>query len=248
MIDADMKPTVDGKSFHLKAGKTGVLLLHGFTATTFEVRGLAERLHAAGYTVSAPLLPGHGAKPDDLNHVRWQDWVRTAEEALEQLKKECDPVFVGGESMGGLLALRLAEKNEDIHGLLLYAPAVINLKLILTPILKHFIKFSKKNNGDDLYEWQGYPVNPVAGAAELFSLQRQTVADLKSVRQRVIIFQGRNDHTVVPAGARYLFDRISSTEKQLIWYECGHCVLLENDFESAVGLSLKFLEQSFIRE
>ena len=48
-------PELDGASFTYQGGKTGFLLLHGFTATTAEVRPLGERLHAAGYTVSAPL-------------------------------------------------------------------------------------------------------------------------------------------------------------------------------------------------
>lgn len=55
-----INPELDGSSITWQGGKTGFLLLHGFTATTAEVRPLGEALHAAGHTVSAPLLPGHG--------------------------------------------------------------------------------------------------------------------------------------------------------------------------------------------
>jgi len=35
-------PELDGSSFHFQGGKTGFLLLHGFTATTAEVRPWAS--------------------------------------------------------------------------------------------------------------------------------------------------------------------------------------------------------------
>jgi carboxylesterase len=238
-----MTEHLNSKSFFLKGGDTGVLLLHGFTATTFEVRGLADYLHLAGHAISAPLLPGHGTRPADLNRVSWQDWLATAEKSLAELQKNCRTVFVGGESMGGLLGLTLAQNHPEIKGLLLFAAAIINHKLFFTPLLKYFMKFSKKRNSDDFYEWQGYQVNPVAGAAEMFALQRRTVKGLRSVTQPVIIFQGRNDFTVSPSGARKVYDHISSTDKELIWYDCGHCVLLENDFEDAATRSLVFINR-----
>jgi carboxylesterase len=238
-----MTESLNSKTFFLKGNDTGILLFHGFTATTFEVRGLADYLHLAGYTISGPLLPGHGTSPADLNRVSWRDWMATAEEALTELMKSCETVFVGGESMGGLLTLMLAQNHPQIKGLLLFAPAVINHKLFFTPFLKYFIKFSRKKNSDDFFEWQGYQVNPVAGAAELFALQRRTVKGLKSITQPVIIFQGKNDQTVNPSGARRVFEQISSSDKELIWYDSGHCVLLENDFEDASRRSLVFINR-----
>lgn len=233
-----------GNSFFLEGSSTGILLIHGFTATTFEVRSLAERLNAEGFTVSAPLLPGHGTSPDDLNKVTWQDWVFTCEEAFKNLKKHCNQIVIGGESMGGLLCLVLAAKFPEIKGILLYAPAINNPKLRFTPLMKHFMKYSKKRNSEDLYEWQGYRVNPVAGAAELYSLQRFAVELLGKINMPVIIFQGTEDHTVKPFGAQIVFDRISSKQKQLIWLNCGHCVLLENDFEKAADLSVDFIKSN----
>jgi carboxylesterase len=230
-------------SFFRQGGFTGVLLFHGFTATTFEVKGLADELHAAGYTVSAPLLPGHGTTPDDLNHVKWQDWMQTAENALADLKKNCRFVFVGGESMGGLISLLLAHNHPEIKGLLLYAPAIESRKLWITPLLKYFIKFSKKRNSDDLFEWQGYSVNPVAGAAQLYSLQYRAVRILKTITQPLIIFQGKNDRTVSPSGALKAYKTIPSFDKEIVWLDCGHCILLDADFEDVAKRSLEFIRR-----
>jgi hypothetical protein len=56
-------PHLEGDSFTWESGPLGILLLHGFTATTAEVRPLAKLLHQDGYTVSGPLLPGFGTTP-----------------------------------------------------------------------------------------------------------------------------------------------------------------------------------------
>lgn len=47
-------------------GPAGALVLHGFTGNPGSVRGVADALAAAGFTVELPLLPGHGTRVEDL--------------------------------------------------------------------------------------------------------------------------------------------------------------------------------------
>src|SRR4051812_25853498 len=56
---------VEGAAPFTLRGTNGraLLLLHGSGDTPQTLRYLGERLHAAGYTVHAPLLPGHGQSP-----------------------------------------------------------------------------------------------------------------------------------------------------------------------------------------
>ena len=122
-----------GDTFFWPGNEVGILLLHGLTATTAEVRLLAEKLHAKGYTISAPLLPGHGTQPEDLNETTWHDWAWTAEKAYQHLATVCDHVFIGGESMGGALALYLTAQHEEVAGVMCYAPAI---KLAI-PLAQH---------------------------------------------------------------------------------------------------------------
>lgn len=103
MTSALQNPHLEGHTFTWEAGPVGVLLLHGFTATTSEVRPLARLLLEGGYTVSGPLLPGFGTTPEEANRVRWGNWVEAASLAYQELAGRCSTVFVGGESMGGLL-------------------------------------------------------------------------------------------------------------------------------------------------
>ncbi|MBI9043898.1 MAG: hypothetical protein JEZ06_05400 [Anaerolineaceae bacterium] len=68
-------PHLDGNVFFWEAGATGV----GFTVTAAEIHFVAEKIHTQGYTVTAPLLPGHGTKPEDLNNIHWQAWIECGE-------------------------------------------------------------------------------------------------------------------------------------------------------------------------
>ena len=111
--------------FTLSGGDVGVLLIHGFTGSPAEMRPLGRFLHGRGLTVAAPLLPGHGTTPADLNRCRWQDWLACAEIALAELQAQCRAVFVAGLSLGALLTLTLAGQHRDLAGIIAYSPAIL---------------------------------------------------------------------------------------------------------------------------
>ena len=56
----------------------------------------------AGHTVAAPLLPGHGTHPDELNQISWQDWYKAVRQTYLDLQSAIR-VWLAGESMGALL-------------------------------------------------------------------------------------------------------------------------------------------------
>ena len=112
-------------SLFIPGGRVGFLLLHGLSGTPVEMRYVANGLARAGYTVSVPKLAGHCGTLEELRATGWQDWLAGAELALNDLRKRCDHVFVGGLSMGAVLALKVAARNPDIvRGSTLYAPTL----------------------------------------------------------------------------------------------------------------------------
>jgi carboxylesterase len=104
---------------------TGVLLIHGLGGTPVEMKTVAKRLNQAGHTVLCCQLAGHCGTEADLAATHWQDWYASAEEALSRLEEYCDTVIVGGLSMGGLLAAKLAAAEpERIDGVVILAPTL----------------------------------------------------------------------------------------------------------------------------
>lgn len=242
-------PHLDGDTFFLDGGKVGILLSHGYTATTAEVRLIAEKFHAAGYTVAGTLLAGHGTKVEDLNNVQWRDWVESGEESLQKLFKVCDQVWVAGESMGGVLALYLASQNPKIAGIMLYAPA-IRLTMSFFDTLKlylgaSFIPEVPRESLDCSNGWQGYPGLPLKGAIQLLRFQTATLPQLSKIKQPVLIFQGRKDMTVAPEAGEVILRGISSEIKEHHWMEnSSHAIVLDGELDDVAQLSMRFIEKN----
>jgi len=107
-------PEADGSSFEwMTDSNTGVVCLHGFTATTVEVRTFAEELNKMGYCVNGPLLPGHGVSPEEMNKVKWEDWFDAADSAFQSMERQCENIFLAGESTGALLSLLFGHQTPS---------------------------------------------------------------------------------------------------------------------------------------
>ncbi|HBB36673.1 MAG: Thermostable monoacylglycerol lipase [Candidatus Moranbacteria bacterium GW2011_GWC1_45_18] len=162
----------ESNPFFLKGDNgIGVLLLHGWTSPPDELRPLAEHLNSFGYTVSAPLLLGHGTRPEDLEHVKWKDWLSQSREELEKLKEHLsfatgalyndtkkdrvfysgkEPVakvekkiFVGGISMGGNLALMVSD-DKSVAGIFTMGAAMHYKLHYLVKVCLFFMGLTKK--------------------------------------------------------------------------------------------------------
>ena len=105
--------TLGSHEFYFEGGRDGILLIHGLTGTPMEMRLLGKGLANAGFTVHGVQLPGHCGSADDLIATTWQDWYAGVERAAEALRGKVDNLFVGGLSMGAVLALALAAEHPD---------------------------------------------------------------------------------------------------------------------------------------
>ena len=242
--DYIIHPELDGSSFFYPGGKVGFVLLHGFTATTTEMLPLGEALRDAGFTVSAPLLPGHGTHPDDLNNTHWQDWYRTAESEFERLSAICDTVWLGGESMGGLLSLLLAAKNPKVGGILLYAPALTVRRMRVAYVAQYFMKYLAKSNTKDDTLWKGYNVYPLKGVVELLKLQKEARKVLADVKQPTLAFFSEKDATVGVAPIEMMRQKLGSGDFELvILKESPHVILLGGEQQVVIEHTLSFLSE-----
>src|SRR2546421_7378082 len=117
--DSVMSPVLPGaEPFEHAGGPVGVLLCHGFTGSPQTLRGWADYLAGQGLTVSLPRLPGHGTTWQDMARTGSGDWLAEVDAAFGKLAAQCEQVFVFGLSMGGCLALRLAQtRGGAVRGL-----------------------------------------------------------------------------------------------------------------------------------
>ena len=120
-----------------------MLLCHGFTGSPQTLRGWADYLAEQGLTVSLPRLPGHGTTWQELAQTGGDDWFAEVDAAFGRLASRCEHAFVFGLSMGGCLALRLAEtRGGAVRGVVLVNPSLApDTKLfLLAPVLKYVLR------------------------------------------------------------------------------------------------------------
>lgn len=236
------RPDLDGRSFFLQGNKIGVLLIHGFTATTAEVRWLGDYLNRKGLTVHAPLLPGHGTTPQDLNNKNYQDWQNCVEDAYSFLGNTCSKILVGGESMGAVLSLYLAEKHPEISAVMLFSPAIKVAGLRFSNLLKYIKPVIRKKNKAEILPWQGYSVYPLLAASEFQKMQILVAAKLNRINQPTVIFSGAHDKTIDADSASVICSGICSQKKvSYLMNDSGHVILLDSEFDQIAQKTWDFI-------
>jgi carboxylesterase len=97
-------------AFFLQGSRdAGVLLVHGYTGAPTEMRMLGDYLQAkGGYTVQGVCLAGHCATVETLEQTTWHDWYKAVEDGVKKLHRHCRHIYIAGQSMGGLLAVKAA--------------------------------------------------------------------------------------------------------------------------------------------
>lgn len=236
--------------FFLAGGPVGVLLIHGFTGAPPEMRRLGDYLHQQDFTVSAPLLPGHGTSAADLNRVRWQQWTAHVEAALADLRARCATVFVGGLSLGGVLALYLAAQHPDLAGALLYAPAIriSSWRPRLVPLLKYVVRLAPKGGGNVwadpearslLWSYEEYPMVAMHEANRLIAHVRR---QLPRVSCPLLIAYSLVDPVVPPAAAEDIVRHVSTDDISLLTLQrSGHVVTLDAEWQQVAEKTAAFI-------
>jgi carboxylesterase len=221
--------------FLLLGGDQGVLLIHGFTGSPAEVRLLGEYLHNKGFTVFAPRLCGHGTTVQDMSKTKWSHWYSAVEDGYHILKSLCKSINVVGLSMGGLLALKLgAEYSVDKLVSLSTPIYIVDKRVNMLPMYRMFREYVPKKRKvfmdiDPQYS-VGYNATPLSSLSSLVELIQHVDMLLPSITVPLLIMQARSEHTVQPRSASYIYDKVGSKEKKLVWLEkSGHIVTLDVD-------------------
>jgi len=237
--------------FNHDGSDVGVLLCHGFTGTPQSLRPWGEYLADRGYSVQLPLLPGHGTTWQEMNQTRWEDWYACVDTAFRELHETSERVVVCGLSMGGALALQLAQGHGPrISGLVLVNPAVKfdDPRTLLLPVLKHVLG-SLGAIGNDIKK-EGvtelaYTRTPLKAAHSQLVAWQSVVRDLPEVTQPVLLLRSPQDHVVPASSSALILSRISSLDvTEVLLEDSYHVATIDNDASRIFDESAKFIERT----
>lgn len=213
-----------------------VLLIHGFGDTPQTLAYLATALHAAGFTVRAPLLPGHGRTLSEFGRTRAEEWIAAAREAYATLRTTHDHVAIVGLSMGGALAIIIAAELPDLPALALIAPYVSMPKHARLAARFHrawelvcpAFDAGGQRSIHDLDEKKrslAYGVFTPRTVFELSRIVHLVKVSLPRIQAPTLVIHGRNDERVPPAAAEREFARLGAATKELTWTDRGGHIL-----------------------
>lgn len=234
--------------FVFKGNEIGCLLIHGFSSTPAEVRELGEKLSAEGYSVCGVKLAGHGTTLEDFENSKHNNWISSVTDAYNKLQSCCSKIYVIGHSMGGVLALNIAE-NYPVDKIVLLAPALItkDKTSVLVPVLKYFMKYTEwepmERPKEETKYLLGYGKIPLACIHELSKLQRITKAKLSNINKPLLIIHSKKDNAIDEKGIEVIEKRVASKEiKKVFLNKCGHNITIECEKETVFKEVLNFLK------
>lgn len=212
----------------VSGGDVGIVLVHGFTGTPFEVRPLGEHLAREGFAVRAPLLPGHGATIDALDRTTWRDWADEVDRTVEAMQRRHRRVAVIGQSLGGLLALHLGTRRRDLAAIgslaaPLWLPWLAARVAASTQrgILRG-VRTLPKLGGSDVRDRRVRAENPCYDAiptralGHLLAFMRIVDDALPLVAPPVLVLHGAQDHTAPVACAARIAARTRAQRLRIL--------------------------------
>ena len=222
----------------------GVLAIHGFTGVPHEVGVLVEAAKDVGLRALAPMLPGHGTDARDLQTRSFRDWVRAAEEGLEEVAAK-GPVILSDMSLGSVIAAHLAARHgQRVRGLVLlgfagWLPRLTTawpLEAIRLLGLHQRDLYLPKLGGADIADENAravhpsYDVHPIRAAIELTKLARMVRAELGRITCPTLVMHGRHDKVCPHANVSRLVARLGSRDIETITLEnSAHIITVDRE-------------------
>ena len=237
------------KPFTFEGGDRAVLLLHGFTGNSADVRMLGRFLEKKGYTCHAPIYKGHGVPPEELVHTGPEDWWQDVTEAYRLLKdKGFEKIAVVGLSLGGVFSLKLGYTVPVLGVVPMCAPMYIKSEeTMYQGILAYAREYKKREQKSpeqieqEMLEFQKTPMNTLKALQQLIADVRNNV---DMIYAPTFVVQARHDEMINTDSANIIYNGVESTLKDIKWYEDStHVITLDKQRDELHEDVYNFLEQ-----
>ncbi|MBC6975248.1 carboxylesterase [Bacillus sp. Xin] len=237
------------KPFTFEGGDRAVLLLHGFTGNSADVRMLGRFLEKKGYTCHAPIYKGHGVPPEQLVHTGPEDWWKDVMAAYQHLKDQgYEKIAAVGLSLGGVFSLKLSYTLPILGVVPMCAPMYIKSEEIMYQgILAYAREYKKREQkspeqiAEEMMEFKKTPMNTLKALQDLIRDVRNNV---DMIYAPTFVVQARHDEMINTDSANIIYNGVESTLKDIKWYEDStHVITLDKQRDELHEDVYNFLEQ-----
>lgn len=208
---------------------TVCLLMHGLGGTPFDLSWVTQSLRKAGIATHAVTLPGHGSTVEAYGAARFAHWTAFVEREYQALVAQGNTVLVGGFSLGGILALHLAQRYPVAGVIVLASPMYLcklhpyftpDPRIFIMPLLARWRKVIYHPRRSDLSReiapWEGH--EGVMFPPQLVNLLEGMTTvrkKLSKVSAPLLFMQARGDTTCNIYNAWYIAQHVASKDVRL---------------------------------
>lgn len=233
--------------FFFRAGKRAVLLLHGFTGSSADVRMLGRYLEKHGYTSLAPHYKGHGVPPEELIASHPDEWWQDVVRGYNELKEAgYDEIAVAGLSLGGVFSLKLALEQPVKGVVTMCSPMTMRTTDIMFEGVLEYAKQYKKLQGKSEQE-MNIEIEAIEqqGMASLPALQK-LISDVRQsidmLYAPILVIQSTYDEVINADSANIIYNSVESNEKHIRWFDHSrHVITLDKEKDKLHEEVLTFL-------
>ena len=231
-----------------------VLLVHGGGDTPQTMGHLAKAFHAAGYTVVAPLLPGHGRDLEAFDAHDAEEWYAEVRAQFDRLRAAHGWVGVVGLSMGGALSARLAAETQRVDALVLASPylsmppigRVLARTAAVWGLFVPVVSTSSERSVLDptaRASSLGYGAFTKRSLRALLDTAGRGFAALPDITSPTLVIQSTTDNRVASSATERAFARIGAADKRIEWVEgAGHVITVDFGWERVAARALDWME------
>ncbi|GEK29991.1 carboxylesterase [Kurthia zopfii] len=237
------------KPFTIEGGKRAVLLLHGFTGSTKDVKKLGQFLNKRGYTCHAPMYRGHGVSPEEILRYGAKYWWEDVTSGYHHLKSlGYEEIAVVGISLGGVFTLKVGAEFPVKGVVSMCAPIKRKSSDGLFDRLYKYAEVYKKFEGKDedtvAAELEDLKNMDRHAITEIQKMIEHTSDEIGEIDTPTLVLQGKLDDKLYQESAPFIFDTVDTEEKEIIWYQnSGHIITLGKEREQVYQDTLTFLDQ-----
>ncbi|TYB84132.1 MAG: lysophospholipase [Kosmotoga sp.] len=229
-----------------------VIVIHGLGEHSGRYNNFANYLNGRGFQVYAMDLPGHGDDEGKRGHVKqFEEFFQTCGKMSRTAKMENPklPLFLFGHSLGGLIALRYLERNEDPYNAsAVSAPALQNFKeqlgilFYLVKPLVYIMPWATMGNRIDPGDLSSnpeaverYKEDPRVHdriSLKLFSEMNRNINEawnqIANVKTPLLLLCGEEDRVVSTRAINEFYDKLPIKDKKIVSFVEGKHELFED--------------------
>ena len=249
---------IAGAEPRMYAAPTGraILLIHGYNDSPASLDPLARRLHAAGWSVRLPLLPGHGRALSAFDAWTAEQVLAQARDEYATLRATHRTVVVGGISMGGATATWLAAET-DADGLVLFAPMLfvpqqmqvaVSTARLWGLVTKYIAGGGRRSIHDPAAQQRmiAYGCSTRRSLEALEKVAKGTTVRLGFVHEPTLVIQSEEDNRLPHAQSLHAIARLGAKDRTVVWTRgAGHVITVDFGWEEVAARTIAWLNARF---